>query len=104
MILPHLIKLTERGWWTVGSQPAVDGALSSDEVVGWGPRGGWVFQKAFAEFFVQSEAEVRTIEKKILEKGDGWVSFFAGDSDVSEITNLVVMGVMAEQDTFFMRV
>ncbi|KDR73532.1 hypothetical protein GALMADRAFT_251254 [Galerina marginata CBS 339.88] len=77
MILSHLEKLTQRGWWTVGSQPAVNGASSSDEVVGWGPRAGYVFQKCFVEFFC-SEQDVNAIEQRIKESGNGWVHYFAG--------------------------
>lgn len=51
VIQEHLVKLNAKGWWTVASQPAVNGARSTDEVFGWGPRGGFVFQKAFVEFF-----------------------------------------------------
>lgn len=51
VIQEHLIKLNAKGWWTVASQPAVNGAKSIDEVFGWGPRNGFVFQKAFVEFF-----------------------------------------------------
>ncbi|KAJ3889733.1 methylenetetrahydrofolate reductase-domain-containing protein [Lentinula edodes] len=79
LILPHLRKLTERGWWTVGSQPAVDGIDSSDPVVGWGPRNGYVFQKSFVEFFC-TEEDVNMIEKKVAEKGDGWVHYYAANS------------------------
>ncbi|KAH7906157.1 methylenetetrahydrofolate reductase-domain-containing protein [Hygrophoropsis aurantiaca] len=77
-ILPHLEDLTKRGWWTVCSQPAVDGAASTDEVFGWGPRGGYVFQKGFVEFFVE-ENTVRNIEKKIEEEGNGYVHYFAAN-------------------------
>ncbi|KAF7295438.1 Methylenetetrahydrofolate reductase [Mycena indigotica] len=77
-ILPHLERLTEAGWWTVGSQPAVDGARSDDEVVGWGPRAGHVFQKGFVEFFC-TEAEVDRIEHRAQQKGLGWVHWFAGN-------------------------
>ncbi|KAF5380910.1 hypothetical protein D9615_004169 [Tricholomella constricta] len=78
MILPHLEKLTKRGWWTVGSQPAVDGASSADEVFGWGPRSGYVFQKGFVEFFCSAE-DVDVIERRVEERGKGWVHWFAGD-------------------------
>ncbi|KAG0151802.1 hypothetical protein CROQUDRAFT_719708 [Cronartium quercuum f. sp. fusiforme G11] len=40
-----LIKINQRGFLTINSQPAVDGAKSSDPVHGWGPRGGYVYQK-----------------------------------------------------------
>lgn len=44
-IQKHLIGLNQSGRWTVGSQPAVDGIQSGDDVFGWGPKGGYVFQK-----------------------------------------------------------
>lgn len=46
MIKDELLKLNDKGWWTVASQPAVNAVSSGDDVVGWGPRkGGFVFQK-----------------------------------------------------------
>ena len=44
--------IEERGWWSIASQPAVDGVSSDDPIFGWGPKGGFVFQKAFVEFFI----------------------------------------------------
>jgi len=86
-ILSHLEKLTKRGWWTVGSQPAVDGASSSDPVVGWGPRSGYVFQKCFVEFFCE-EADVEVIEKRIRAHGNGWVHYFACSSEVRAVSSI----------------
>ena len=40
------------GFLTINSQPSIDGALSSDPVYGWGPKNGFVYQKAYVEFFV----------------------------------------------------
>jgi len=79
MILTHLEKLTKRGWWTVGSQPAVDGASSTDEVVGWGPRSGYVFQKGFVEFFCEKK-DVEAIAHRVEQRGKGWVNWFAGNN------------------------
>lgn len=84
MIFPHLERLTKNGWWTVGSQPAINGEESTNEVVGWGPKGGYVYQKCFVEFFVEKE-DVERIEKKVQEAGNGWVDFFAGNLEVSSI-------------------
>jgi len=44
-IRDHLIGLNQSGRWTVGSQPAVDCIESADKVFGWGPKGGYIFQK-----------------------------------------------------------
>jgi methylenetetrahydrofolate reductase (NADPH) len=51
----QLLALNRKGWWTVASQPAVNGVRSSDKVFGWGPKNGFVFQKAFVELFIPSE-------------------------------------------------
>jgi methylenetetrahydrofolate reductase (NADPH) len=87
MILRHLEGLTKRGWWTVGSQPAVDGASSADETVGWGPRAGYVFQKCFVEFFCD-EKDVGAISKRIDDQGNSWVHFFACNNEGKLISNV----------------
>jgi methylenetetrahydrofolate reductase (NADPH) len=46
-----LIKLNELGLLTINSQPRVNASLSTDPYVGWGPAGGFVYQKAYLEFF-----------------------------------------------------
>lgn len=53
VIRQELLRMIEgKGYWTLASQPAVDGVRSDDPVFGWGPKGeGFVFQKAFVEFF-----------------------------------------------------
>ena len=56
VIKSELRRLIEgRGWWSVASQPAVDGVASDHAIFGWGPKGGFVFQKAFVEFFIPAQ-------------------------------------------------
>ncbi|KAG8973392.1 hypothetical protein FRB90_009937, partial [Tulasnella sp. 427] len=86
IILPQLLQMTSKGWWTVGSQPAVDGAPSTDEVIGWGPAGGYVFQKAFVEFFCDTET-LKALNTKI-KRENGWVTWFAANSKDDFVTNL----------------
>jgi methylenetetrahydrofolate reductase (NADPH) len=50
-----LIDLNRRGFLTINSQPAVNGAKSSDPTVGWGPRNGYVYQKAYLEVLVSPD-------------------------------------------------
>jgi methylenetetrahydrofolate reductase (NADPH) len=78
----------ERHWWTVGSQPAVDGAKSSDPVHGFGPKGGYVYQKAFVEFFLEEEKlnefeqRARKAEEERQARGEGeegLIKWFAGN-------------------------
>ncbi|KAI0923728.1 hypothetical protein AcW1_006609 [Taiwanofungus camphoratus] len=55
VIASQLAKLNEMGFLTINSQPAVDGARSDDRMHGWGPANGFVYQKAYLEFFVSPE-------------------------------------------------
>ncbi|KAH7889616.1 methylenetetrahydrofolate reductase-domain-containing protein [Phlebopus sp. FC_14] len=103
-ILPYLKKLTSKGLWTICSQPAVDSVSSTDQIFGWGPRGGYVSQKGFVEFFAE-ESIVDQIELKIEKEANGWVHFFAanfqGDckSNVPEDgRNAVTWGVFPGQE------
>jgi methylenetetrahydrofolate reductase (NADPH) len=41
----ELAGLIQKGWWTVASQPGVNGFRSDHEIFGWGPPSGFVFQK-----------------------------------------------------------
>ncbi|KAJ1993583.1 methylenetetrahydrofolate reductase (NAD(P)H) met13 [Dimargaris cristalligena] len=62
-IRDHLTAINSRGFLTVNSQAAVNGAASSDPNVGWGPKNGYVYQKAYLEFFVSPEALDRLISR-----------------------------------------
>ncbi|GAA5874658.1 hypothetical protein JCM3774_004775 [Rhodotorula dairenensis] len=50
-IAEQLAKVNELGFLTINSQPRVDGAKSEDPAFGWGPINGYVYQKAYLEFF-----------------------------------------------------
>ena len=43
------------GFLTINSQPAVNRASSDDKIHVWGPGNGYVYQKAYLEFFVLPE-------------------------------------------------
>ena len=63
-IRDRLVALNSKGWWTLASQPAVNGLRSSDPTFGWGPQNGFVFQKAFVECFIPS-ADWKVLEAKL---------------------------------------
>ncbi|CAG8478283.1 10801_t:CDS:10, partial [Diversispora eburnea] len=74
IIRPNLIKMNELGFLTISSQPAVNGAKSSAPDFGWGPKGGFVYQKAFVEFFISPEMFeklTKSIDKNV------WVTYYA---------------------------
>jgi methylenetetrahydrofolate reductase (NADPH) len=54
-IAKQLIKMNDVGLLTINSQPRVNASLSTDPYVGWGPAGGFVYQKAYCEFFCSKD-------------------------------------------------
>ncbi|TFK75021.1 methylenetetrahydrofolate reduct [Pluteus cervinus] len=52
VIAKQLARMNELGFLTINSQPSVNGARSDDKIFGWGPSNGYVYQKAYLEFFV----------------------------------------------------
>ena len=57
LLRPELSELNRKGILTINSQPSVNGAPSDDPVIGWGSPNGYVYQKAYLEFFIASEYE-----------------------------------------------
>ncbi|CAF0895384.1 unnamed protein product [Adineta steineri] len=55
LIQNNLIEFNRRGILTINSQPAVNGKPSSDPIVGWGTSNGYVYQKAYLEFFTSAD-------------------------------------------------
>lgn len=51
----RLLFLNKNGIFTTNSQPAVNGLPSTDTVHGWGEPGGYVYQKAYLEFFASPD-------------------------------------------------
>ncbi|TPX09638.1 uncharacterized protein E0L32_009111 [Thyridium curvatum] len=113
-ITGQLIKLNSKGWWTVASQPAVNGLKSEDPIFGWGPQHGFVFQKAFVEFFIM-DSEWEVLRERLSRPemknhicfyaanatGDFQSSDFSGglDKEVKEAsTNAVTWGVFPAKE------
>ncbi|KAI1447165.1 MTHFR-domain-containing protein [Annulohypoxylon stygium] len=95
-ITDRLIKLNQRGWWTVASQPAVNGLRSSDPVFGWGPQHGFVFQKAFVEFFVPSAQWQVLLDKLRSPEVQGQVTFYASNAAGDFVSSDLTGGVVAD--------
>lgn len=86
-IKPHLLQLNSKGWWTVASQPAVNGLRSNDGTFGWGPPNGFVFQKSFVEFFIP-ESEWNTLKAKLVSSElQGYVCFYASNARGDYVTS-----------------
>ncbi|CAO3579898.1 unnamed protein product [Absidia cylindrospora] len=85
------------GYLSINSQPAVNGVKSSHPTYGWGPKNGYVYQKAYLEFFVSPE-KLDDLIKKIGK--DPYVTYYAvnkqGDlraNTQSDHPNAVTWGV-----------
>jgi len=51
----QLLKLNENKLLTINSQPKCNGVKSTDSKFGWGPENGYVYQKAYVEFFIHKD-------------------------------------------------
>ncbi|KAI8617737.1 methylenetetrahydrofolate reductase-domain-containing protein [Chytriomyces sp. MP71] len=88
-IRDQLAGMNSKGFLTINSQPAVDGRMSIDATFGWGPKGGFVYQKAYVEFFVAPEALEALLNKMDL---DTFVSYYAVNRKGDLRTNVVSSG------------
>jgi methylenetetrahydrofolate reductase (NADPH) len=77
-IAKQLLALNAKGWWTVASQPAVNGVRSTHPVFGWGPKNGYVFQKPFVEFFLPA-SQFQQLKDKL--DAHDQVTYFAGNDN-----------------------
>lgn len=91
-IVANLRWLNRNGFLTVNSQPRVNAAPSDHPDFGWGGAGGYVFQKAYVEFFVSPElfAKLREAFKRHPE-----LTYHATDVRGREYTNVAADSVNA---------
>jgi len=97
VIRERLININKKGFLSINSQPSVNGVPSNDKVHGWGPKNGFVFQKAYLELFISTE-KLDKLEQAI--KDDDYLSYYAinqkGDlktNQKNESANAVTWGV-----------
>merc|ERR1719160_93807 len=84
-ISKQLLKLNQLGLLTINSQPRVNAALSTDPYVGWGGPNGFVYQKAYLEFFCSKQ-----LLEKIIDgiKGDKFAQYMAVSRDGDIVSNI----------------
>lgn len=102
-IQEYLIQLNAKGWFSLASQPAVNCCSSDDKIFGWGPKGGYVFQKSFVELFVPKSDFKNVLCKKL--ESDPKVSYYVGDSHGNfsssldaKSSNAVTWGVFPDRE------
>ncbi|KAK4707826.1 hypothetical protein R3W88_028751 [Solanum pinnatisectum] len=83
-----------KGFLTINSQPAVNAEKSDSPSVGWGGPGGYVYQKAYLEFFCSQEKLNTLVEKcksfpyltyMAVNKEGNWISN-VNQTDVNAVT------------------
>jgi methylenetetrahydrofolate reductase (NADPH) len=95
-IRKELLELIKgRSYWTLASQPAVDGVKSDHPQFGWGPPGeGFVFQKAFVEFFVSGATWEEDLKPRLQKYSEEEISWLKTDvngdfeSSTSSVANV----------------
>ncbi|KAI1139019.1 MTHFR-domain-containing protein [Hypoxylon sp. FL0543] len=95
-ITDQLVRLNSKGWWTVASQPAVNGIRSSDPIFGWGPQQGFVFQKAFVEFFIPTAEWKILLEKLQSSEVQNTVCFYAANAAGDFVSSDLTGGLAGE--------
>ncbi|GAV67185.1 MTHFR domain-containing protein [Cephalotus follicularis] len=94
IINEQLGKINLKGFLTINSQPAVNGERSDSLTVGWGGLGGYVYQKAYLEFFCSKEKLNALVDKckalpsvtyMAVNKQGTWISN-VGSTDVNAVT------------------
>ena len=89
-----LALIEKKCYWTVASQPAVDGVKSDDPIFGWGPPGqGYVWQKPFCEFFCFKQEWEAHLKPKLISTPIEEVSWMKTDVEgVYESTETLLNG------------
>ncbi|KAI8874056.1 methylenetetrahydrofolate reduct [Ramicandelaber brevisporus] len=89
VLIPWLVELADRGILPISSQPAVDGAKSTDPVYGWGPSGGRIYQKAYIEFFTPHQHSHHNVSALLAKlDADPQVTYYAASNNGQFRTNL----------------
>uniref|UniRef100_A0A7S3Z0N0 methylenetetrahydrofolate reductase (NADH) n=1 Tax=Lotharella globosa TaxID=91324 RepID=A0A7S3Z0N0_9EUKA len=82
----RLMAINKTGFLTINSQPRVNGARSDDEVVGWGDPDGYVYQKAYIEFFASPE-RIKSLKALASRKEYKTLSYHAVNAKGDQFSN-----------------
>ncbi|KAL1827010.1 hypothetical protein DCAR_0206160 [Daucus carota subsp. sativus] len=85
IINEQLGNINLKGFLTINSQPAVNGAKSDSPSIGWGGPGGYIYQKAYVEFFCSTDKLNALVEKC---KGFSSLTYMAVNQEGSWISNI----------------
>ncbi|KAE8658438.1 Methylenetetrahydrofolate reductase 1 [Hibiscus syriacus] len=92
IIHEQLGKINLKGFLTINSQPAVNGERSDSPSVGWGGPGGYVYQKAYLEFFCSREKLDALVKKS---ESFSSLTYVAVNKDGNLVLNIGLTSVNA---------
>ncbi|OAX80068.1 hypothetical protein ACJ72_05609 [Emergomyces africanus] len=101
VIKSDLLNLNERGFLTINSQPAIDGVSSSHPVYGWGPKNGYVYQKAYLELLI-SPTMIDDVISRIEQNSD--LTYYCVNkngelkTNTTDSPNAVTWGIFASKE------
>jgi methylenetetrahydrofolate reductase (NADPH) len=79
-----LVRMNTALFFTINSQPRINGADSTDANIGWGGPGGYIYQKAYLEFFTTPA----NVEKLIhVSRSHSGITWHAVNSDGLSLSN-----------------
>lgn len=93
-IREKLVHINHLGFWSINSQPRICGLPSTNPTFGWGTAGGYVYQKAYVEFFC-SAAKLQIFMQVIHADKYGAMSYIASDVNGNMYTNSKFRGPTA---------
>lgn len=98
LIKNELIKLNKNGIITINSQPKINGLKSTDNIFGWGPSNGYVYQKQYLELLLpKSKIDKLIVNINLTNSNSGYnvLNYFITDS---KSNNLLETNVLDKSD------
>ncbi|OJD28470.1 methylenetetrahydrofolate reductase [Blastomyces percursus] len=101
IIKSDLLDLNRKGFLTINSQPAIDGMSSSHPIYGWGPKNGYVYQKAYLELLI-SPTMIDDVTNRIEQNSD--LTYYCVNkkgelkTNTTDSPNAVTWGIFASKE------
>ncbi|CAH1773146.1 unnamed protein product [Owenia fusiformis] len=95
LIKDRLADINRRGALTINSQPNCNAVSSSDPALGWGNKNGYIFQKAYLEFFTPRENvdALKTVLQKYSDRVNYHIINNNGEEDYSNCDSMEPIAV-----------
>lgn len=91
LLKDELEKVNRRGVLTINSQPNINGKPSADPIVGWGPAGGYVYQKVspLRPFRLSLRCEALRSRVSLCSTSQAYLEFFTSSENVTALLKVL---------------